>query len=255
SVATWTQPWHELRRELGLSASAHDPMFEGQFSPALTLAMFSPVLASPQPDWPPNTRVTGFSFYDRDNDSGSLVPALSAFLDAGEPPIVFTLGSSAVMNAGSFYTDSMEAARRLGRRAVLLIGRDPRNRPFGPLPDGMTVLDYAPFSELLPRAAAVVHQGGVGTTGQALRAGRPMLVTPYGFDQLDNAERVVRLGVARAIPRRTYTARRAAAELAVLLNQPRYAARAGEVGQTVQSEDGVRAACEVIEKHLQGEDV
>ncbi len=251
SVRAWTQPWHEFRRELGLPPVALDPMFDGQFSPDLTLAMFSPLLASPQPDWPPNTRVTGFPFYDQHNESASLTPELSAFLDAGEPPLVFTLGSSAVMDAGSFYAESLQAARLMGQRAVLLIGRDPRNRPAGPLPDSLAVSEYAPFSKLLPRTAAIVHQGGVGTTGQALRAGRPMLVMPYGFDQPDNAERVVRLGVARTIPRRAYTARRAAVELGALLRETRYAARAAEIGAAVQNEDGAAFAGDVIEQHLQ----
>ena len=251
TAAAWTRPWHEFRRELGLPPSAHDPLFDGQFSPELTLAAFSAILGSPQRDWPRNTRVTGFPFYDQQQGNPTLAPALAAFLDAGEPPIVFTLGSSAVMNAGSFYQVSMDAAQRIHRRAVLLVGHDPRNRPPDPLPPNVAVFDYSPFSQLLPRAAAIVHQGGVGTTGQSLRASRPMLVIPFGFDQPDNADRVLRLGLARTLSRRAYTAPRAAAELAALLGEPRYAARAAVVGRTVQNEDGVRAACDAIERHLQ----
>jgi UDP:flavonoid glycosyltransferase YjiC (YdhE family) len=251
-VRSWTKPVHDLRREVGLPPSPLDPMFEGQFSPSLTLALFSPVLAAPQPDWPPNTRVTGFPFYDRERAGLGLDPALSAFLDAGSPPIVFTLGSSAVTDAGRFYTESAKAAQRLGRRAVLLIGRDPRNRPAQPLPDGVAAFEYAPYSELLPRAVAVVHQGGIGTTGQALRAGRPMLVVPYAFDQPDNAERLSRLGVGCTISRRTYTERRAARVLAALLHDPRYAARATEVARAVRAEDGASSACNAIEDLLEG---
>src|SRR5262249_28459461 len=158
-------------------------------SPELTLAMFSPVLGGVQPDWPPNSQLTGFPFYD--GLSAALNPKLAAFLDGGQPPIVFTLGSAAVMAAGEFYTESLRAAQRLGNRAILVTRRDPGNVPAGPLPDGVAVFEYAPFSALFPRAAAIVHQGGIGTTGQALRAGRPMLVVPFGFDQPDNADRVV----------------------------------------------------------------
>jgi UDP:flavonoid glycosyltransferase YjiC (YdhE family) len=110
--------------------------------------------------------------------------------------------------------------------------------------------NYAPFSELFPRALAIVHQGGVGTTAQAMRAGRPMLVMPYAHDQPDNAARMVRLGIGRTIPRHRYTASRATAELKQLMT-PRYADRARLVGERMQEEDGVAAASYALEKMLE----
>ena len=84
-----------------------------------------------------------------------------------------------------------------------------------------------PIQRFFPRAAVIVHSGGIGTSAQALAAGRPMLVVPFAFDQPDNAARLQRLGVARAIPRKHYTAKRAYAELSRLLTDPAYAASAG----------------------------
>jgi rhamnosyltransferase subunit B len=248
TIRSWSEPWRRLRAEIGLPPSAEDPIFEGQHSPALVLALFSKLLADKQPDWPSQTVITGFPFYEEEGGAG-LATELARFLDAGPPPIVFTLGSSAVMTAGRFYEHSAAAAQRLGRRAVLLIGKDPRNR-LALLPDGVAAFEYAPFAELFPRAAAVVHQGGVGTTGQAMRSGRPMLVMPYAHDQPDNAERVRRLGIARTISRDGYTPARAAAELRQLLENPAYAERAAEIGRRVHSEDGVCAACDAIERVL-----
>ncbi|HEV2706370.1 MAG TPA: nucleotide disphospho-sugar-binding domain-containing protein [Pyrinomonadaceae bacterium] len=243
-----TEPVQRLRARVGLPRGGN-PLFEGQHAPSLVLALFSRVLAAPQPDWPPQTRVTGFPFYDRRDRAGDtpgLARELTEFLDAGEPPIIFTLGSSAIWVAEDFYTESVKAARTLGRRAVLLIG-DERNRPRGRLPEGVAAFDYAPFGELLPRGCATVHQGGVGTTGQALRAGRPSLVVPFSHDQFDNGERVRRLGAGRTLPRSSYNARTAARELQQLLGDPLYAERAAEVGRIVQSEDGTRTACDLIE--------
>jgi len=108
---------------------------------------------------------------------------------------------------------------------------------------------YAPFSKVFPRAAVIVHQGGIGTCAQALAAGRPMLVVPYAFDQPDNAARLQRLGVARSISRAKYTGRRAKSELEHLLNDKAYAARAEDVARKLAAENGVRAAAEVIETH------
>jgi UDP:flavonoid glycosyltransferase YjiC (YdhE family) len=240
----WGRPWPQFRAELGLPP-ADDPLFEGQHSPDLVLALFSRHFATPQPDWPPQTVVTGFPFYDRDGEAG-LSPELARFLDAGPPPIVFTLGTSAVLTAGRFYEESAEAARRLGRRAVLLVGKGTDNRPAG-LSGEIAAFDYAPYSELLPRAAAIVHQGGVGTTAQALRSGRPMLVVPFAHDQPDNADRAARLGVARVIPSARYTAGRAARELSRILDDPSVEAKAAEVGTKVQAEDGVGTACDALE--------
>jgi rhamnosyltransferase subunit B len=245
------KPLYALRESVGL-ARGGNPMFEGQHSPTRVLALYSKVMGAPQPDWPPNTIVTGFPFYDRRDRAGDpagLAPEMEEFLDAGEPPVVFTLGSSAVWVAKDFYTESIKAARELGVRALLLIG-DERNRPREPLPAGLAAFEYAPFGELLPRALAVVHQGGVGTTGQGLRSGRPTLIVPHAFDQHDNAERARRLGCSRTVPRPHYKAARVARELHVLIEDQTYARRAGEVAHVVRGEDGARAASDAIEEVL-----
>jgi UDP:flavonoid glycosyltransferase YjiC (YdhE family) len=151
-----------------------------------------------------------------------------------------------MVGAGAFYEDSAAAAKMLGRRAVLIVGKDWANRPAS-LPEGVVACDYAPFLDLFSRAAAIVHPGGVGTTALAMRSGRPMLVVPSAHDQFDNAARVARLGIARTIPRRRYTPARAAAELRRLLDNPTYAERTSEIGQGLWQEDGVRAACDALE--------
>jgi UDP:flavonoid glycosyltransferase YjiC (YdhE family) len=247
SVRSWADPWHQLRAELGLPPTRANPIFDGQHSPRLVLALFSELLARKQPDWPSPSVITGFPFYDRHGSAG-LSPELAGFLDAGPPPLVFTLGSAAVMDAGQFYQHSAEAAKLLGRRAVLVVGTDPGNRP-ALLPENVLACDYAPFSELFPRAAVIVHQGGVGTTGQAMQSGRPMLVMPYSHDQPDNAARVTRLGIARTISRRRYAPARVAEELKRLLEEP-YVRRAADVGERVRKQNGVQAACDALEKLL-----
>jgi rhamnosyltransferase subunit B len=244
---SWIEPVYQLRSRLGLPQGEH-PVFEGQHSPSLVLALFSKVMGQPQPDWPSQTVITGFPFYDR-KDETSISPELEKFLDDGEPPIVFTLGSTAIFVADNFYRESIKAARLVNRRAVLLIG-DARNLPREPLPEGIAAFDYAPYGQILPRAAIVVHQGGVGTTGQTLRAGVPALIVPFNHDQPDNAFRVARLGVARTISRNRYTAANATKELNRLLTDKSYAEGAAAIGRQVQSEDGARTAADEIEKFL-----
>lgn len=241
---TWIQPVFELRKELGLSSAAH-PMFEGQHSPKAVLALFSPALGSPQPDWPRQTVVTGFPFLGRESHAD--MPAdIECFLNAGPAPIVFTLGSSAVGAAGAFYRESVTALRKLGARGLLLTGSLVRNDP-GPLPDGVMAAPYCPHSELFPRASAIVHQGGIGTTAEALRSGRPMLVTPLAHDQYDNAARAKRLGVAETLAHESYTAERAFSKLQKLLGEARFTRMADRLGSQIRSERGAENAANTIE--------
>ena len=241
-------PWYRLRADLGLPPATEGNPLVDCHSPSLVLALFSKLLADKQPDWPAQTLITGFPLYDGDREGG-LPPALAGFLEDGPPPLVFTLGTAVATDAGPFFENSAAAAKLLGRRAVLILN-DSRNRPRR-LPEGVIALEYAPFSDLFPRAAAVIHHGGVGTTGLAMREGRPMLVMPCAWDQPDNAERVRRLGIARTISRRRFTPDRVAAELRHLLDNPVYSERALEVRDQVQQEDGVRAACNALEAILE----
>jgi rhamnosyltransferase subunit B len=245
-MRNWRRPIDELRQRAGLPPRRENPFLEGQFSPFGNLALFSKLLGPPQPDWPPDTTVTGFCCYDQEEHRRGLSEELSAFLDAGPPPIVFTLGTSAVMVAGNFYRESLKAAQQLNRRAVFLIGKDERNQ-LGPLPAGMIAAEYAPYSELFPRSAAIVHQGGAGTAGQAMRAGKPMVVVPFAHDQPDHAARLKRLGVSETVPRHACTARRLAEALRRVLSDARYAEKATHVGAEVRRESGVTAACEALE--------
>jgi UDP:flavonoid glycosyltransferase YjiC (YdhE family) len=239
----WTAPIRAFRAELGLP-EAGDALYEGQFSPHGTLALFSRVMAEPQADWPPRTTTTGFVFFD--GYAAQLGDEVRAFLNAGEPPVVFTLGTSAVSTPGDFYRESAAAAVAMGRRAILLIGRHPENRP-PILPASVLAADYAPHAALFARAAAIVHQGGAGTTAQALRAGRPMLVVPHAHDQPDNAARVERLGVARVLPPGRYRAARVKRDVTALIDDPDYRANAEAAAAVVRGERGAEAACDAIE--------
>ena len=247
TMRPWVEPIQQLRKELGLARSLN-PIFEGQHSPTLVLALFSKVLAQVQPDFPPNTLITGFPFYDRKDGQPTQIELLR-FLDEGEPPILFTLGSSLVWIAKDFYRVSIEAAQKLGKRALLLIG-DKRNLPQTKLPEGVAAFDYAPHSLVMPRASVIVHQGGIGTTGQALRSGRPMLIVPHGQDQPDNARRCVRAGVARSLSHTRFETSRVVNELSQLLSDPTYGEQAKKIGQQVNDENGTKTACDAIEQEL-----
>ena len=241
----WIAPVERLRAEMGLEGE--HPMFEGQFSPHGTLALWSPHFAPPQRDWPLNTTATGFCFYDSEGyDGPDEDDDWRYWAQQGAAPIVFTLGSSAVYDAGAFWHRSAEYATRLRTRAILLTGE-----PTGvDWPDNVLEVGYAPHSQIFPLASLIVHQGGAGTTAQALRAGAPQLVMPYAHDQPDNARRVRQLGVGKSISRQLYE-RGSRGDFALeIMTEARdeCAGYARALGKRVRAEDGPRAACEAMER-------
>jgi UDP:flavonoid glycosyltransferase YjiC (YdhE family) len=248
SCRSWAEPWRRLRTEIGLAPISENPLFEGLYSPTRVLCMFSQWFAAKQPDWPSKSVLTGFAFPDP--HAGVGMPAeVSRFLEAGPPPLVFTLGSSGIFDTGPFYEHAIASAQRLGERAILVVG-DPLARRPDSVPEGILVCDYVPFAELFPHASVVVHAGGVGTMALAMRAGRPQLLMPCAHDQFDNAARATRLGIARTISRRRYRPRAIAAELQRLRDDSGYVARAASLGEKISSEDGVRTACDALEELL-----
>ena len=241
----WLKPVTDLRRRLGLP-DAGSPIFEGQHSPHLVLALYSRVLGAPQPDWPANVVITGQMFHDAVHGE-TLPPAVARFLDEGPAPFVFTLGSSAVLTPGRFWEESVAATRRLGGRALLLVGPENRALLDATLPPGCLAVERAPHSLVMPRAAAVIQQCGIGTLTFAMRAGVPILAVPFANDQPDNAYRAARLGVARIVTPPRYRARRVAAELDALTHDPAVRSAVTTVAARVRAEGGVEAACDALE--------
>jgi UDP:flavonoid glycosyltransferase YjiC (YdhE family) len=232
-----------LRTSLGLPR-VRRPMYRWLHSPQLVLGLFPEWFAAPQPDWPPQTRLTGFPLYD-DPARQEIPKEVEAFLAAGTPPIVFTPGS-AMKHGRQFFAESVTACRLLGRRGLLLT-RFPEQIPDN-LPEGVCHFDYLPLSQVLPRAAALVSHGGIGTVSQALAAGIPQLVMPMAFDQFPNAARLVRLGVARSLPAKAYRGQAVALALADLLTSGDVRNQCQAIARRFQSSEPLEKACLAIEE-------
>jgi UDP:flavonoid glycosyltransferase YjiC (YdhE family) len=241
------RPIARLRRALGLPHRRGRALLTGGPYARGTLGLLSPLLAPSQPDHPADLFVAGHTFHDRFTDTAEALPAgLAEFLAAGEPPIVVTLGSFVVHARSDFYRAAGRAASSLGRRAVLLVADEEREALAEGLPPQLFVAGHVRHSLIFPRAAAIVHHGGSGTCGQALRAGRPQLVVPVFGDQHDNAARVARLGVGRLLPYERCAADRLTKELGALLADARHAQKAREAADRIGCEDGAAAAAAKI---------
>ncbi|MBS0195184.1 MAG: glycosyltransferase family 1 protein [Planctomycetes bacterium] len=239
--------FNAVRRELGLPRTK-SVMFGGMRGGKVNLGLWSTHLRGPTSDDPPGGHICGYAWHDRHGEVEGGVQRLREFMDSGEPPILFCLGTAAVHVAGDFYEHAAEACWLLGRRGVLLVG--PGRRGPQKMPAGVETFEYAPFSWVMPRCAANVHHGGIGSTGQALRAGRPTVVIPHAHDQFDNAARVKRLGVSETVARPRVTGRSLATALARVLERRETAERAASLGALIAKEDGAAEAIAHVERSL-----
>ena len=231
-----------FRQELGLPPVSR--VFRHWIhSPRRVIALFPDWFATPQPDWPAALQFAGFPQYD-ESDQQQLSPDLVRFLDAGDTPVVFTPGS-ANQNAAAFFQGAIDASARLGRRAILLT-RFKEHLPA--LPSSVHHEGYAPLSRLLPRSAALVHHGGIGTLAQALAAGVPQLTMPMGFDQPDNTNRLIRLGVARWVSPKAFTGDRVAPLLDHLLTDSGVASACAKCARLLEDSRALDRTCDLLEE-------
>jgi UDP:flavonoid glycosyltransferase YjiC (YdhE family) len=239
-----------LRRELGLLPRRH-MLLTGNLSSTLVAVAVSSAFLTPPADWPETARLTGFCFWDHDEHWAPSAD-LAAFLADPRPIIALSSGSQAPAVAdafAAFYRTSVAAVLQAGARALVIGAADPT--VLGAPHPSVFHLSYAPFSYLYPSCAAVIHHGGIGTAAQALRAGVPMLVSPWGFDQFFIADQLERLGVGIRVDRQRYQHERVARCLLRLLHHEDYRTRSRQIAAHLAREDGVATLSDALEQLLQ----
>ncbi|MBR8129726.1 glycosyltransferase [Burkholderia ambifaria] len=229
-----------VRRDLGL-APARRVLGRWLHSTDGVLCLFPDWFAPAQRDWPARLLQSGFPLFN-DVATPDDDPALDAFLAAGEPPVVFTAGSTRVDHA--VYARAVaDAMRATGARGILL-------SPHDAAPDGdrLLVRRFVPMRTLLPRCRALVHHGGIGTAALAFEAGIPQVVTPFAHDQFDNAQRVATSGAGIRIDAPVDGARLGAALMRVL-NEPEFAVYAERARTLINAApNGCETAADFIER-------
>jgi len=235
-------PLNRFRAELEL-APVRRPFAGWIHSPDLVIGLFPEWFAALQPDWPSNTHLTGFPLFD-ETGLREIPSELESFLTSGPPPIVFTWGTG--MRFGrNFFEVSTQVCRAIGQRGVLLTQYS--DQVPASLPDGVRHFEYVPFSKVLPRSLALVHHGGIGTSAQALAAGIPQLVVPWGHDQPDNAVRLTRLGVGSVVSRKDYKKRTVVRALDRLLHSKEVAGNCRSFASKIAQTQPLSEACRLIE--------
>lgn len=234
------------RFRLSLGLPAIQSIFGGwMHSPQLNLGLFPEWFAQPQTDWTPNTQLTGFVFYDPQQDDVPLPPELESFLNAGSPPVIFTAGT-AMKHGEQFFRDCAQACQMIGQRGILLTQHP--EQLSAQLPDGVQHFSYVPFGKVLPRALALVHHGGIGTTAQAIAAGIPQVIRPMAHDQPDTAMRVARLGIGLTLDPKRFNTESLAHALDQLVSSAAVRERCKALALKIHPEQALNDTCALIEE-------
>ena len=242
------RPLNEFRATLGLPPIDR-VLYRWLHSPQLVIGFFPEWFAEPQPDWPPHTHLVGFPLWDS-GKPGQIPQDAEDFLQAGDPPIIFTPGSAgATMHR--YFRESVNAARELRVRAMLVTNYL-EQIPAG-LPPSVRAFGYLPFSTVLPRSSMLVYHGGIGTLAQTIKAGIPHLVVPNGHDQFDNGFRIERLGLGRSIPQTSYRAPAVVRAIRGMLEDGDLRGRCRSYTARVDSDAALTRACELIESLVKRE--
>lgn len=234
---------NRLRAELNLPPVRHITS-RWWHSPMRVIGLFPDWFAPRQPDWPPQAVLTGFPLYD-EHGATEVPREAQRFVEVGDPPIVFTAGSGN-RQGRAFFQAAVDTCHRLGRRGVLLT-RFPEQVP-SKLGEAVRHFAYVPLSQILPRSAALVHHGGIGTMAQGLAAGIPQLVMPMTFDQPDNAQRLERLGAGHRLAPAAFQGPAVARALDSLLSSNAVRERCRAVASKLRDADAIARTCDLIEE-------
>lgn len=201
-------------------------------APNASVGLFPDWFAAVQPDWPQPFFTGNFLRAPmQPAATAPLPPDLEQFLSDGDRPIVFTPGTGH-QHAARYFATAAQALKRLGRRGLFVTPHSAQ-LPH-PLPANILWQAHVPFTVLLPRVAAVVHHGGIGTTAEAFRAGVPQLIVPFAYDQFDNGLRAKRLGVADVLVAKRLSVRRMQRKLAHLVASPKVSRACLAVAEMMQ---------------------
>lgn len=245
-ASLWAQPLRKLRSSRALPKSKGLNLLLGDKDRSHHIALFSPSLLLNSAKKNDKIFYAGHSFYDTYLQSSQLPEDLEHFIKCGDPPIIFTLGSFVSHGALSYYKLFALAAAQLSRRAILLVSETDAETLKKESLENVFICNYIRHSLIFPRCCLIVHHGGIGTTGQALKAGVPQIVIPFLGDQFDNAERLCRLGIALKITVKNIVINDLARKMHIILNDLSYQLRAQKLSKEINHENGAKKAAQYI---------
>jgi UDP:flavonoid glycosyltransferase YjiC (YdhE family) len=226
----WWGNMHRMARE-------HVPVIQG----------FSEHVIPTQPEWGQHVHTTGYwTLAEPDRQPSE---ALLKFLATGDAPVFVGFGSMPVLEPQQTTALILDALKQSGKRGILHAGW--AKLGVADLPDTVFLLDYAPYSWLFPRMSAIIHHGGSGTTGLALRSGVPSMVIPFTADQPFWGAITHALGVGSApIPFSRMTAENLTQAIQIMAHNTDMHRQAALLRDAMATENGVQQAVEIVQRYL-----
>jgi MGT family glycosyltransferase len=225
---------NQQRQRLGLPPVER---FHGGISPDLALVATYPQLEYPR-RWPAGVEITGPMSFE--------VPHPEIELPPGELPLILVAPSTAHDSDNHLVRTALAAFAGEPVRVVATTNRVVPQHPIE-VPANAVLVDWLSYSQLMPAAALVISHGGHGTVARALGAGTPVLISPITGDMSETAMRVDWAGCGLSLPWRLckpgplrWAARR-------VLDEPAFAARAGEIAAWGRENDGATRGAELVE--------
>lgn len=213
----------------------------------LLFAISPSVLGNPE-EWRNRSIFTpGYFFLDEpDYDPPK---ELKRFLEEGDPPICVTFGSMINQDSPRVIKSILAASDQLKLRVILISGW--ANLPDDHSYENVYLIKAIPHSFIFPKCSTIIHHGGAGTTAAAARSGKPQIIIPHIGDQPFWSDRMYSLGVSSPPLKMKKIDSNMMVEALKFTTDPKIIAKAFELGQKIASDDGLRSAIEIMEKHYQ----
>lgn len=214
------------------------------------LTGISPLITPPDPQWHDRVAVTGYWFGQEDL-AWQPPQDLQTFLAQGEAPVYVGFGSMPNSDPESTTRSIITALERTGQRGI--IQRGWAQLGVKRLPDHIFLLDSAPHEWLFPRAKALIHHGGAGTTAMGIRAGVPATIVSHLGDQPYWGRRLYELGIGgKPIKSIHLNAEKLEKAIQTML-QENVQQRARDFGEQFRQEKGIENAVTFIQRTLSDE--
>lgn len=198
------------------------------------------------PDWPAALDCVGFPLTP---PTGALPAEVSGWIDRHGAPLVFTPGTG-VVDVQHFFDAARRCCQLLKRPGLFLSPNFEASRldPAEPILHS----SYVDLGSVLPRAALLVHHGGIGTTARAFEAGVPQIISPQAFDQPDNGHRVSQLAAGTMIGRNRLSGEALAGAARWLLDDAATQQALVELARRVRGANAITRAADILTQRFTG---
>jgi UDP:flavonoid glycosyltransferase YjiC (YdhE family) len=217
--------------------------FETESKALLQIGFFPEWFGMRAKDWPKNIKLVGFPLQNRVSINSR--DAFDALIEKQGAPLIFTSGTG-VKDVQDLFQEGRKICEQLQVPGLFVGGSMGAE-----LLKGSALcahMDYIDFEYALPKALAIIHHGGMGTTAQAIKACIPQLIRPLKYDQPDNANRIYKLGLGTYVMPEQFKVEQVAPIVKSMLLKAKDSKALRYYAGDVNNSSAIIDACDLIEQ-------